>query len=88
MLIFVVARLGIRNINITTRFDQIHQLFHKILNINKILKSIKGHNSVEKFRKIMCIHHSMDYDIYMYVDRSIYVKIQYWDQNCNIRDGV
>ena len=34
--------------NVTTRFDQIHQLFHKILSINIILKSIKGHNSVEQ----------------------------------------
>ena len=34
-------------------FGQIYQLFHKILSINIILKSIKGH--VEKFGKIMCI---------------------------------
>ena len=52
---------GIKNINVTTRFDQIHQLFHKILSINIILKSIKGHNSVEKFGKIMCISHKMDH---------------------------
>ena len=52
---------GIKNINVTTRFDQIHQLFHKILSINIILKSIKGHNSVEKFGKIMCISHNMDH---------------------------
>ena len=43
--------LGIKaggiNINVSTRFYQIHQLFHKILNINIILKSIKRHNSVE-----------------------------------------
>ena len=52
---------GIKNINVTTKFDQIHQLFHKILSINIILKSIKGHNSVEKFGKIMCISHNMDH---------------------------
>ena len=52
-------------INVTTRFDQIHQLFHKILSINIILKSIKGHNSVEKFGKIMCISHNMD-NIHVY----------------------
>ena len=50
-----------KNINVTTRFDQIHQLFHKILSINIILKSIKGHNSVEKFRKIISISHNMDH---------------------------
>ena len=92
-----------KNINVTTRFDQIHQLFHKILSINiilnsikvitcwkvwennvyesqdgsyismhkqnvieiyslflktEILTSIKGHNSVEKFRKISCASHN------------------------------
>ena len=46
---------------VTTRFDQIHQLFLKILSINIILKSIKGHNSVEKFWKIMCISDNMDH---------------------------
>ena len=50
-----------KNIYVTTRFDQIHQLFHKILSINIILKSIKGHNSVEKFGKIMCNSHNMDH---------------------------
>ena len=40
-----------KNINVTTRFDQMHQLFHKILSINIILKSNKGQNSVEKFGK-------------------------------------
>ena len=64
MLIFVVAHvLALKNINIhvSIRFDQIHQLFHKILSINIILKSIKGQNSVEKFGKIMCIRHNMDH---------------------------
>ena len=42
-----------KNINVSTRFDQIHQLFHKLLSINIILKSVKGHNSVEKFGTIM-----------------------------------
>ena len=50
-----------QNINVTTRFDQIHQLFHKIMSINIILKSIKGHNSNEKFGKIMCISHNIDH---------------------------
>ena len=42
------------NVHVSTRFDQIHKLFHKILSIKIILKSIKGHNSVEKLWKIMC----------------------------------
>ena len=47
--------------NVTTRFDQIHQLFHKVLSINIILKSIEGHNSTVTFGKIMCISHNMDH---------------------------
>ena len=46
------ACFGIKNTNVPTGFDQIHQLFHKILSVNIILKSIKGHNSVEKLGKI------------------------------------
>ena len=48
MLIFVVAHVLAYKYQ-CIRFDQIYQLFHKILSINIILKSIKGHNSVEKF---------------------------------------
>ena len=33
---------------------------HKILSVNKILTSIKGHNSVKNLPKIMCIRHNMD----------------------------
>ena len=55
-----------------TCFDQIHQLFHKILSINIILKSIKGHNSVEKFGKIMCISHNMDH---ISMDKQNFIKI-------------
>ena len=34
-------------------FIKIHQLVHKILSINTILISIKGHNSVENEQKIL-----------------------------------
>ena len=43
-----------------------------ILSINIILKSIKGHNSVEKFGKIMCISHNMDY---IYQHKQNFIKI-------------
>ena len=59
---------GIKNINVSTRFDQIHQLFHKILSINIILKSIKGHSSLEKFKKTICISHNMDH-IYQCINK-------------------
>ena len=41
-----------------------------------MLKSIKGHNSVEKFGKIMCISHNMDH-IYqgIYKIHSLFLKI-------------
>ena len=68
---------GIKNINVTTRFDQIHQIFHKILSINIILKSIKGHNSVEKFGKIMCISHNLDH-IYQCINKMLSKSIRYF----------
>ena len=34
--------------------NKIHKLIHKILNISKILTSIKGHNSVKNWPKITC----------------------------------
>ena len=37
-------------------FIKIHQLVHKILSINKISASIKGHNSVENEQKILFNH--------------------------------
>ena len=75
---FVVAHvLAEKNINVTTRFDQIHQLFHKILSINIILKSIKGHNSVEKFGKIMCLSHNMDH-IYQCINKILSKSIHYF----------
>ena len=39
---------------------EIHKLIHKVLSINKILTSIKGHNSVKNWPKITCIRNNMD----------------------------
>ena len=76
VLIFVVMLFWHKNINVSTRFDQIHQLFHKILSINIILKSIKGNNSVERFGKIMCINHNMAHT-YQCINKlhSLFLKI-------------
>ena len=74
MLIFVVAHVLAYIYHVSTRFDQIYQLFHKILSINIILKSIKGHNSVEKFEKIMCISHNMDH-IYLNAETKFYQNL-------------
>ena len=38
---------------------EIHKLIHKLLSINKILTSNKGHDSVKNWPKITCIRHNM-----------------------------
>ena len=38
----------------TQDFIKIHQFVLKIINGNKMLTSIKGHNSVEKIMKMIC----------------------------------
>ena len=42
-------------------FIKIHQLVHKILNINEISTSIKGHNSVENERNILFNHSNLHF---------------------------
>ena len=37
-------------------FIKVHQLVHKILSINEISTSVKGHNSVENEQKILFNH--------------------------------
>ena len=37
-------------------FIKVHQLAHKILSINEISTSVKGHNSVENEQKILFNH--------------------------------
>ena len=69
-----------KNINAyvsTSRFDQILQLFHNILSINIILKSMKGHNSVGKFGKIICINYNVDH-IYQCINKILSKSIYYF----------
>ena len=74
VVVVVVAHvLAYKNINVSTSLDQIHQLVHKLLSINIVLKSIKGHNSVEKIGKIMCIVHNVDHIISMH--KQNFIKI-------------
>ena len=44
----------------TQNFIKMHQFVVKILNGNKIMTSLKGHNFVEKLGKILCISNNMD----------------------------
>ena len=58
---------------------EVHKLIHKILNINKILMSIKGHNSVKNRPKITGIRYNMDLvfiNAYTKFDRSPQINSQ------------
>ena len=53
----------------------IHKLIQKILSVNKILMSIKGHNCVENYQKIAYIVYNMDLvyiNIYTITETSLY----------------
>ena len=54
-------------------FIKIHRLVHKILSINEISTSIKGHNSVENELKILLNHpnqHLVNINAYTKFDRN------------------
>ena len=63
-------------------FIKIHSLFLKI----EILTSIKGHNSVEKFRKISCASHNTAYTKF-HQNPSICSQAIKWKQNSDINQG-
>ena len=57
----------------------IHQLLHKILSINEISTSIKGHNSVENEQKILFYHpnlHLVNINAYTKFDRNPQINSQ------------
>ena len=61
---------------------KIHSLFLKI----EILTSIKGHISVEKFRKISCASHNTAYTK-IHQNPSICSQDIKWEQNSDINQG-
>ena len=61
-------------------FTKIHSLFLKI----KILTSIKGHNFVEKFRKISCASHNTAYTKFHQNPLICFQDIK-WKQNSDIK---
>ena len=61
---------------------KIHSLFLKI----EILTSIKGHNSVEKFRKILCASHNTAYTKF-HQNPSICCQDIKWKKNSDINQG-
>ena len=60
-------------------FIKIHLLVHKIVCINKILTSIKGHSSVENERKILFNHpdlHLVNINAYTKFDQNPQINSQ------------
>ena len=73
-------------------FIKIHELVHKILSINKVSTSIKGHNSVENERKILFNHpnpHLVNINAYTIFDRNpqIYSQDIEYKQNAKVNQG-
>ena len=73
-------------------FIKIHQLVHKILSINEISTSIKGHNYVENERKILFNHpnlHLICINAYTKFDRNLQINSQDIEhkQNSDIDQG-
>ena len=74
-------------------FIKIHQLVHKILSINKISTSIKGHNSVENEQKILfnqSILHLVNNYAYTKFDRNPQINSQDTEhkQNSDVDQGL
>ena len=73
-------------------FIKIHQLVHKILSINEISTSIKGHYSVENERKILFNHsnlHLVNINAYTKFDPNPQINSQDIEhkQNSDINQG-
>ena len=65
---------------------KIHSLLLKILRKIEIVTSIKGHNSVEKFRKISCVSHNTAYTKF-HQNPSICSQDIKKEQNSDINQG-
>ena len=71
-------------------FIKIHQLVHKILSINKISTSIKGHNSAENEQKVLFNHpnlHLVNINAYTEFDRNPQINSQDIEQNSDVNQG-
>ena len=73
-------------------FIKIHQLVHKILSINEISTSIKGHNSVENERKVLFNHpnlHPINIHAYTKFDQNPQINSQDSEhrQNSDVDQG-
>ena len=71
---------------------KIHQSIHTILSINKILTSIKGHNSVENEQKVLFNHpnlHLVNINAYAKFDRNPQINSQDTEhkQNSDVDQG-
>ena len=70
-------------------FIKIHQLVHKILSINEISTSIKGHNSVENEQQILFNLHFVNINAYTKSDQNPQINSQDIEhkQNSDIDQG-
>ena len=73
-------------------FIKIHQLVHKVLSINEISTTVKGHNTGENERKIVFNHpnlHLVNTNAYKKFDRKPQINSQYIEhkQNFNVDQG-
>ena len=74
-------------------FIKMHQLVHKILSINEISTSTKGHNSVENERKILFNYkknlHLVNINAYTKFDRNLPINSQDIEhkQNSDVDQG-
>ena len=67
-------------------FIKVHQLVLKILSINEISTSVKGHNSVENERKILFNYpnlHIVDINAYTKFDRNPQINSQDTEHKLN-----
>ena len=67
--------IGPQDIEHRQNFIKIHQLVHKILSIDEISTSIKGHNSVENERKIL-FNHLVNINAYTKSNRNSQINSQ------------
>ena len=85
-------KLDLVNVDVHTKFGQILSIFLRILSGNKILKSIKGCNSVKILRKMTCNNLKLDLvnvDLHTKFGQilSIHSQVIEWKRNSDVNQG-
>ena len=76
------SSIQIYNLSISMHIQnfKIHKLIHKVLSINKILMSIKSHNSVKNWPKILCIRYNMNL-VFINTNTKFYQNSSIWSED-------